>query len=323
VVHPPLHVRYRQHRCVPSSPRCFRVWQTQECLTRRLLTASTSASTPLFDCLDASLSSSLVASPLRHRSLRASSSAHGFLCGSLPLATSIAPHRPRLPYARHHRPRQFTIQFGCTDIGTKGYHPHELLASFLSSRSICTTPTFQLRGDVSSSAFVFFFFCSLIVCGAPAVTTGDVRVYLLVADIRIVDCHRIQGSLASQALHSHIYRLRSQCNTSIQSNQSHISTAPITGRHASQSPAVARPHRRPLRAPITGRRASPSLVAALIVVNVPLGPAVAPSRGLRTPNRRPPLPVLVAGAPQDQFSLVLPARSAAMGGRHGFRAQRP
>jgi hypothetical protein len=31
--------------------------------------------------------------------------------------------------------------FGYLDIGTKGYHPHELLAGFLSSRSIRTTPT--------------------------------------------------------------------------------------------------------------------------------------------------------------------------------------
>jgi hypothetical protein len=110
---------------------------------------------PLFDCLDASPSSSLVASPSRYRPHGASSSARGFLCGSLPSATLTAPRRPRLPYARHLRPRLFTLQFGCIDIGTKGYHPHELLAGFLSSRSVRTAPTFQLRGDVSPSAYYF------------------------------------------------------------------------------------------------------------------------------------------------------------------------
>jgi hypothetical protein len=64
---------------------------------------------PLFDCLDTSPSSSLVASPSRHRPHDASSSARGFLCSSLPSATSTAPRRPRLPYARHLRPRLFTL----------------------------------------------------------------------------------------------------------------------------------------------------------------------------------------------------------------------
>src|SRR6185295_5557104 len=35
----------------------------------------------------------------------------------------------------------WSLQLGYLDIGTKGYHPHELLAGFLSSRSIRTTPT--------------------------------------------------------------------------------------------------------------------------------------------------------------------------------------
>jgi hypothetical protein len=107
--------------------------------------------------------------PLSSRRL---SSVRGFLCGSLSSTISTTPRRPRLPYARHLRPRLFTLQFGCIDINTKGYHPHELLAGFLSSRSVCTAPTFQLRGDVSPSAFAFGFFSSLTVCGAPAVTAG-------------------------------------------------------------------------------------------------------------------------------------------------------
>jgi hypothetical protein len=97
VVHPPLHVRYLQHWCVcvchrpeaflsvanlrmsrPSTPDCieFRIY-------------------PLFDCLNASSSSSLVASPSRHRPHDASS-ARGFLCGCLPSTTSTAQHRPQL-----------------------------------------------------------------------------------------------------------------------------------------------------------------------------------------------------------------------------------
>jgi hypothetical protein len=50
---------------------------------------------------------------------------------------------------------------GFIDINTKGYHPHEFLTGFLSSRSVCTTPTFQLRGDVSPSALAYGFFSSL------------------------------------------------------------------------------------------------------------------------------------------------------------------
>jgi hypothetical protein len=97
-------------------------------------------------------SSSMMASPSRHRPHDACSSVSGFLCGSLRSATSTAPRRPQLPYTWHHRPRLFTLQFGFINIGTKGYHLHELLAGCLSSRSVCTTPTFKLRGDVSPSA---------------------------------------------------------------------------------------------------------------------------------------------------------------------------
>ena len=48
----------------------------------------------------------------------------------------------------------------------------------------------------------------------------NVRVYLVVVDIRIVDCHMYPGEpcppslLAPQVLYSHIYRPRPQCNTS-------------------------------------------------------------------------------------------------------------
>jgi hypothetical protein len=124
---------------VPSSPRCFRAWQTRKCLARRLLTASTSAST-LFDCLDASPSSSVLG---------------GFPFALLPSAPPRAPAAScAAPYPR--QPRQLHVDHGyptssTTTIhppvwlhGTKGYHPHEFLAGFLSSRSVYTT--FQLRG---------------------------------------------------------------------------------------------------------------------------------------------------------------------------------
>jgi hypothetical protein len=133
----------------------------------RLLAASTSTST-LFDCLDASPSSSLVASPLCYYPLSASSSAHGFLCGSLP---STATRRPRLPYVIDH-----------------DYSPSSLVASTSAQRatihmsfSLVFSPVAasaphrrsNCGGDVSPSAFAYGFFSSLTICGAPAVTAGE------------------------------------------------------------------------------------------------------------------------------------------------------
>ena len=88
-------------------------------------------------------------------------------------AASTALRRPRLSYARHLQPWLLARQLGYLDIGTKGYHPHELLAGFLSSRSIRTAPTLLLRGDVSPLATAFGFFSSHTVCSAPAVTAGE------------------------------------------------------------------------------------------------------------------------------------------------------
>jgi hypothetical protein len=50
VVHAPLYAWYCQHRCVPSSLRCFRAWQTRECLACWLLTTSTPSSTTSMCC---------------------------------------------------------------------------------------------------------------------------------------------------------------------------------------------------------------------------------------------------------------------------------
>ena len=65
------------------------------------------------------------------------------------------------------------LQLGYLDLDTNGYHLHELLAGFLSSRSIRTTPTLRLQGDVSPLAPAFGFFSNLTVCGAPAMTAGE------------------------------------------------------------------------------------------------------------------------------------------------------
>jgi hypothetical protein len=52
--------------------------------------------------------------------------------------------------------------------------------------------TLQLRGDVSSSVSIFDLFSSLTVCGAPVVTAGGVRVYLVGYIFCIIDCHICQ-----------------------------------------------------------------------------------------------------------------------------------
>jgi hypothetical protein len=75
---------------------------------------------------------------------------------------------------------------------SKGYHLHVVFADFYSSHSIRAITTLQLRGDVSSSDSTFDLFSSLIVCGAPAVTVGDVRVYFIGYIFCIIDCHICQ-----------------------------------------------------------------------------------------------------------------------------------
>jgi hypothetical protein len=85
-----------------------------------------------------------------------------FVLGGFPFALlpSAPPRAPAAscasPYPR--QPRQLHVDHGyptssTTTIhppvwlhGTKGYHPHEFLAGFLSSRSVYITSTFQLRG---------------------------------------------------------------------------------------------------------------------------------------------------------------------------------
>jgi hypothetical protein len=72
----------------------------------------------------------------------------------------------------------------------RGYHLHVVLAGFYSSHSIRVITTLQLQGGgVSSSNFTFDLFSSLTVCGAPAVTAGDVRIYLVGYIFYIIGCH--------------------------------------------------------------------------------------------------------------------------------------
>jgi hypothetical protein len=60
----------------------------------------------------------------------------------------------------------------------RGYHLHVVLTGFYSSHSIRAIMTLQLRGDVSSSDFIFDLFSSLTVCVAPAVTAGGMLEYI-------------------------------------------------------------------------------------------------------------------------------------------------
>jgi hypothetical protein len=76
---------------------------------------------------------------------------------------------------------------------SKGYHLHVVFIDFCSSHSIRAITTLQLRGDVSSSDFTFNLFSSLTVCGAPAVTAGGIRVYLVDYIFCIINCHICQN----------------------------------------------------------------------------------------------------------------------------------
>jgi hypothetical protein len=72
---------------------------------------------------------------------------------------------------------------------SKGYHLHVVLADFCSSHSIHAINDAATAGDVSLSDCTFDLFSSLTVCGAPAVTAGNVRVYLIGYIFCIIDCH--------------------------------------------------------------------------------------------------------------------------------------
>jgi hypothetical protein len=77
-------------------------------------------------------------------------------------------------------------------LALKGYHLHVVLISFYSSHNICAITMLQLR-DVSSLDSTFDLFSSLTIYGAPTMTVGDVRVYLIGYILCIIDCHLCQG----------------------------------------------------------------------------------------------------------------------------------
>jgi hypothetical protein len=68
-----------------------------------------------------------------------------------------------------------------------GYHLHVVLVGFYSSHNVRAITMLQLWGDVSSSDSTFNLFSSLTIYGAPSVTVGDVRVYLVGYIFCIID----------------------------------------------------------------------------------------------------------------------------------------
>jgi hypothetical protein len=96
--------------------------------------------------------------------------------------TGTAPPPP-LPRLRRPRPPQPRHQWA---IICMWYSPVSapIIAYTSSRRCNC--------GDVSSSNFTFDLFSSLTVCGAPVVTAGDARVYLVGYIFCIIDCHICQ-----------------------------------------------------------------------------------------------------------------------------------
>jgi hypothetical protein len=126
---------------------------------------------------------------------------------------------------------------------TRGYHLYVVLVGFYSTHSIRAITTLQLQGDVSSLDFTFDLFSSLIVCGAPAVTAGDVRVYLVGYIFCIIDYHICQdifsridimyyrlsyvsrGGLPLKTLILYIYRPR---DTMQYNQQSYNHSIPLT-----------------------------------------------------------------------------------------------
>jgi hypothetical protein len=58
---------------------------------------------------------------------------------------------------------------------SRGYRLLRIHIGLFSSRNIRTLTALRLRGDFNPSAPTFGLYSSLIVCGAPVVTSGDVN----------------------------------------------------------------------------------------------------------------------------------------------------
>jgi membrane-anchored protein YejM (alkaline phosphatase superfamily) len=82
-----------------------------------------------------------------------------------------------------------TLTLTSATLSLMGYHLHVLLIDFYSSHNIYAITMLQLWRDISSSNSNFNLFSSLTVCGAPAVTAEDVRVYLVDYILCIIDYH--------------------------------------------------------------------------------------------------------------------------------------
>jgi hypothetical protein len=122
-------------------------------------------------------------------------------CGQVLFDDAATPIRPPLPLPSRHPtqvapPPSTTLTTTTTSTSatsaSKSYHLHVVLTGFCSSHNIRTITTLQLRGDVSSSDSTFNLFSSLTICGAPVVTAGDVRVYLVVYIFCIIYYHICQ-----------------------------------------------------------------------------------------------------------------------------------
>jgi hypothetical protein len=136
-VHPPSHVRYWQHWCVASSLRRFRAWQTREHLARRLLTASTSASTP----------SSTASTRRRLRPWW------------LPLRATVLTTPPQAPAAScaapyPRQPRQLHVDHGYPTHGIfdHGYSPSSSVASTSARRATICMSYSPVFSPVAASA---------------------------------------------------------------------------------------------------------------------------------------------------------------------------
>jgi hypothetical protein len=90
----------------------------------------------------------------------------------------------------------------------RGYCMYVVLVGFYSSYNICAIMMLQLWWDVNSLDSTFDLVSSLTVCGAPTVTAGDVRVYMVDYILCIIDClicRDIFGRIILCIVYYHMY----------------------------------------------------------------------------------------------------------------------
>jgi hypothetical protein len=102
-----------------------------------------------------------------------------------------------------------TISTSATSAST-GYRLLGAYTGLYSSRNIRTITTLRLRGDFNPSAPTFGLYSSLIVCGAPVATAGDVRLCVSVCGpASLLGCRPIRVRVSCVS----IYCSPSLCNT--------------------------------------------------------------------------------------------------------------